>query len=276
MPNISHFLITRFNLRPNDSLEGGQLNEEWLRYRLDLFDKFCFPTVKNQSEQDFKWLVLFDTETPDSIKQRIRQYQQDWSNFVPVFLPPGVQKGGYRAVMEQLTAMPDILITTRLDNDDGLCRTFVEQIRKHATATEPTVLEFPVGFVWHKKRIYLDRQKHNPFTTLVEPCNPSKENTFRTIYSGSHLDIENLGRVLIVTEEPSWIQVIHGNNVANKARGIRYSAKDVSKHFDIRGDQINMNENSVEYSLDKARSIVREWIYAAVGFCKRCLGLVKA
>jgi hypothetical protein len=64
MAGFHHFVLTRFNVKIG--LGGGESvapNLEWLVHRFDLFDKFCFPSVRNQSNLNFKWLVFFDVDT---------------------------------------------------------------------------------------------------------------------------------------------------------------------------------------------------------------------
>jgi hypothetical protein len=272
--SIEHFIITRFNLRPARQEGGRQLDPEWLGHRFDLFDRFCFPTVRGQTEQGFRWLVLFDSQTPEPARARIREYQR-WPSFIPVYFPAGSDRQAHRAVAEHLGRVPDILVTTRLDNDDGVSRTFVEDVRRHVDVAAPTVLEFPVGYVWHRDRVYLDRQPHNPFTTLAEPLDGRSDAVFRTIYGGSHHDAELLGRVVEVTERPSWVQVIHEGNRFNHVRGIRHSIRDLSPGFDIEHRGLAERENRLALSLDRARTTVRTgtsrvWL-AARAFAKRRL-----
>ena len=265
MTTLAHFVVTRFNLRAAASAGDYQIDEDWLTSRLDLFETFCYPTVAGQSVQDFKWLVLFDSETPPRIRERIAKLQE-WQNFVPKFVPPATEHSCRLAVTERLETIPDLLVTTRLDNDDGICRTFIEQVRRRLeNVNVPTVLEFPVGYVWHKNRVYLDRQTHNPFTTLAEPCRGSREYKIRTIYSGSHTDVAKLGQIVNVTEEPSWIQVIHGGNLENRARGVRRPIAEIARDFDIRTESLPKREQPLEYYLDKAVSLLRTSAYIALG-----------
>lgn len=58
-----HFLITRFNLR-NPSWELTKNNEtllddSWMSERIELFKNYCFPSVVNQTNKNFKWLLFF-------------------------------------------------------------------------------------------------------------------------------------------------------------------------------------------------------------------------
>lgn len=65
--DIQHFILTRFNLLIfNKNKEGKKVRTiKWLEHRFMLFEKYCLPSVKNQTCQDFQWIVLFDSSTPE-------------------------------------------------------------------------------------------------------------------------------------------------------------------------------------------------------------------
>ena len=87
---LQHFLLTRFNiLLWRQDKEGKKVRTtKWLEHRFTLFEKYCLPSIKNQTCQDFEWIVLFDSMTPDSFKERIACYQEDCQQFVPVYVAP--------------------------------------------------------------------------------------------------------------------------------------------------------------------------------------------
>ena len=74
---MNHYLITRFNLKKTNWNPRWKINQqlalsdEWLKYRFELFEKYCFPSVYNQSNQNFTWCVFFDIKTPDYYKERV-------------------------------------------------------------------------------------------------------------------------------------------------------------------------------------------------------------
>ena len=69
-----HFIITRFNLRiwQQDKNNIPTHTSEWLEHRFELFEKYCLPSVENQTNKNFIWLCMFDKETPAPYKERIR------------------------------------------------------------------------------------------------------------------------------------------------------------------------------------------------------------
>src|SRR6478736_5211475 len=64
--NFNHVLITQFNLRsfPKSSNASNEQWLNWTRNRIALFQKYCLPSVLNQTIKKFKWLIYFDTTTP--------------------------------------------------------------------------------------------------------------------------------------------------------------------------------------------------------------------
>ena len=252
MKKICHYVITRFNLR-GEAASTTALDPEWLARRFDLFEKFCLPTIKAQTRSDFSWLVLFDTETPPSCRERIERLAQ-WPIFRPIFFPPGTGDVGRRAVESVMEDTPEVLVTTRLDNDDGLARRYMEWVRERCDVQEATVFQFPVGYVWSDGKLYRDRQQSNPFLTLAEPLAGDSSRTFRTIYTGAHHDSHLLGRVVTVSDEPGWLQVVHGGNLANRRRGIRTPTRQLQGRFGFDQDFELAPEAQFEVLVDSART----------------------
>jgi len=267
MPDTAHFVITRFNMRATADTRPGAISEQWLRGRLELFDRFCWPTVSTQSRRDFRWLVLCDSETPEAIRRELDSRRNDWPGFEPVYQPPIGGDRARKAVLERLPELPGLLITTRLDSDDGLRRDYVQRVRELVDAhdiDEPVVLDFPEGYVWHRDRIYADRQRHPPFCTLVEPVRGRADYPVRTIYSGSHTEVHKLGRVLTMPGA-SWVQVVHGTNLDNIKRGIRCPMSTLNGEFAIDYELIAQRESAIDLALDRVAS-------AAVTAARRVIG----
>lgn len=82
-----HFLITRFNIPLWRTKEKDPIhNLDYLKYRMQLFEDYCFPSVRQQTNQNFVWLCLFDVNTPEEIKKRLAELHQDYNNFCPLYL----------------------------------------------------------------------------------------------------------------------------------------------------------------------------------------------
>ena len=58
---FKHYIITRFNLSQRwdkDSLGNKVLDDNWLKNRFQLFENYCFPSLKSQTNKNFEWWVL--------------------------------------------------------------------------------------------------------------------------------------------------------------------------------------------------------------------------
>ncbi len=269
MTRTSHYIITRFNLRGDPGRPSPALDSDWLNMRLDLFEKFCLPTVRAQTRTDFSWLWLFDVETPGEVRARIERMASTWEPIRPLFLEPGKPQGGRRAVLMAMDSAPDLLVTTRLDNDDGLARNFVETIRKHSDVDEATVLEFPAGYIWNAGKLYRDWQPRNAFGTLVEPMRGDANYPFHTIYKGSHSENYKLGRVVWVSREPGWLQVVHGSNLENNRRGMRQPMKVLAGNFALPESVYQEDEGGIGLGLDMFRSAMAYAARRTAGSLKR-------
>lgn len=92
---IQHFILTRFNLLLwNKDKEGHKVrSKEWLEHRFALFERYCLPSIKSQTCQEFEWIVLIDSTTPERFKERIAEYQRECKQLIPVYVEP--ERGRY-------------------------------------------------------------------------------------------------------------------------------------------------------------------------------------
>lgn len=216
MREFEHFILTRFNVRerPNDT--ALVTSPQWLNHRIILFEQFCFPSVKAQSCANFRWLVFFDDATPDEFKDRFLAYRRDFPNFEPLYITEHNPDTVAQAVRQRLAQDTNFVITTRLDNDDALCRDFIERVQAEFHHQHAEVINFPCGYIWFKGRLYLYRDSSNPFTSLIERAKP-----LRTIVARPHRKLHELAVIRQAGTTPAWLQVVHGSNNRNRLRGKR-------------------------------------------------------
>src|SRR5208282_1904259 len=67
--SFSHVLLTRFNVRL--SSPETPPSDDWIAHRLDLFQRYCVPSVASQTVQDFRWIVLIDSRTSMATRKTI-------------------------------------------------------------------------------------------------------------------------------------------------------------------------------------------------------------
>ncbi len=227
---MQHFILTRFNLLLwHKDKEGNRVrSREWLEHRFMLFERYCLPSISNQTRKVFEWIVLFDSKTPDKFKERIRELQAKCPQLNPVFVEP--EKGRYFAeffrkeVAIRLTQNPGRVLTTYLDNDDALDIHFVEDIQRRASELpDGTFIYYTEGYQFFTDHKYLLKIHYprNHFVSVVESGDPE---TVKTIYGyGSHYYIDKIKGASIeyVNNLPMWCQVVHEKNMGNDAYFLR-------------------------------------------------------
>jgi hypothetical protein len=224
-----HLVLTRFNVRTSITGSTDVNSPTWLEERLRLFERFCVPSMNSQNGQ-FKWIVMFDSETPESVRSRVAQLQ----GFETWWLEP---EPTVSDVTHRLQAVvPDSathLLTTRLDNDDGLAKGFVRRLQLASVTHEDAYLNFPLGYQWRAGRLYYSIQLSNPFISYVEPLRQIEgDRSFKSLLTGNHTDFLASGRLRQLWSAPMWLQVLHGSNVINNLRGVRRTAVRPARGFE--------------------------------------------
>lgn len=208
---ITHIIITRYNIGLYDGsyLRPPSLSPaDWMIHRATLFHTYCVPSVKGQTCQAFKWLVLFDQATP----------QNGLANAVKDVRCAAIRSG--------ITVTPDVVawirrnvttewvLTTRLDNDDALHRRFVEDLQE-AARPRLECLCFTSG--WSTDGLVARRRTWhcNPFISLVEPT----DQDIRSVCDGPHGNAHQRWPYRTIGHEGRWLQIVHGVNVANAMAG---------------------------------------------------------
>lgn len=222
---IDHVLLTRFNL-PSAGVESlVRAKEGWLRDRQALFERYCLPSVASQSNKNFHWVIYFDTQSPQWLKDRIAELSAG-GLFTPIFrdeVPHDVLVADLRRVTG---ARGQIILTTNLDNDDGLAEDFVERLQQSVRNQEQTALYIVHGLIQQDGRVYLRRDPVNAFCSVKESWRSPD-----TCWSEWHTKLGEKMAVQEILDGPGWLQVIHTGNVSNRVHGRRVSPSKYSSVF---------------------------------------------
>jgi len=221
-PSIAHFLLTRFNLKRHAVRPEG-----WLEKRIALFEKYCLPSIANQTNKNFHWILFLEEETQEEMQPLLEVWQKEFPQIVPAWCNPF--KGERlsqcsQPIIEELTGNKKYLLTSRIDNDDGLHPDTMQILRaytkdflsKQAPPKNGIVFDFPVGLRYQTetKNLYLWRRPHSPFMSLLLRAGQEK---FRTVHSfpEGHGAVHKYAPVRFLSEKPAWIQVLHDTNISN-------------------------------------------------------------
>jgi N-acetylglucosaminyl-diphospho-decaprenol L-rhamnosyltransferase len=208
-----HVLLTRFNLPTPGVEQLFRAKEGWLKHRVSLFEQVCAPSVQAQSDKTFQWIVFFDPESPEWLR-----------NWVTTMEARGLFRPIYRKSVNRQELVEDIrtvtgakgqyLITTNLDNDDGIARDFVGRIKEYGWHSRREALYLSQGLILSAGRVYLRRDERNAFCSVLEDWDDP-----RTCWADWHNLLGQSMQESRLEGEPAWLQVVHGSNVSNRVHG---------------------------------------------------------
>ena len=227
--SICHVVITPFLVRSH-SLRLP--SEQWCRERVDLFNSFCLPSVASQTCGAFDWLIFIDYESPDWLKRYLRSLNGVAHESI-------IEIGGALSSSEVRQALgrrqsAGHLLTSRLDNDDALGRSFVHTLQTAARAElgSRVCFNFDNGLQTSRFGTTELTDLSNPFVSLLEPWGPSPA----TVVGLSHHEITKSFRTIHIQGPPAWMQVIHGGNLGNFLRSARPIESVHQGNFDVTKD----------------------------------------
>lgn len=229
---FKHYLLTRFNIKNHSLAEYARLQrgtivqtEEWLNKRFELFEKFCFPSVNQQTTKNFTWLVFFDKNTPDKYKLQIKNYSKICPMFHAIFVETGVSEVEIAVNYIKSNTDAQTIITTNLDNDDMIHKDYIKNIQDtYSPLYQNTFLLYRYGYQYNvsKKTLFKFADDYNHFGTRIE-----QQDTFYTIWvkNDRHDLVSHYGDIKLISPPAvsnknypgMWIEVVHDCNVVNNS-----------------------------------------------------------
>ncbi|MDR2980585.1 MAG: putative rhamnosyl transferase [Bacteroidales bacterium] len=229
---MEHFILTRFNIRlwTKDKKKKPTQTDDWLKKRFELFERFCLPSIQNQKNKDFKWIVLFDADTPKPYLERIANYEKECKQFIPCMVQATIAKDFMcifqDEVKKNIGSQCAVLVTTYLDNDDAISCDYIDEVQKIANEVlSNTYISFKYGLQYFVQLNIATqvRYDNNHFISFVENC--SNRDTIKTVFGyGSHYYIDQYrdAHVLYIDlkdeKKEKWIEIVHDNNVDNEVK----------------------------------------------------------
>ena len=260
---IGHYLITRFNVPLRlfrvDKAGAPTRDAAWMRERLLLFGRYCVPTVATQSFTDFTWLLFLDVLTPDPDVAAIRSMASAFAR--TEIIPVADEYAMVEALQSRLAQDPaDMIITTRLDNDDGLGRHYMQVVRQSAGSGDMRLVNILDGLLYNTASHVLTRQRNarrNAFTSLVE--RNRHDGRLLTVFGFAHHSPPAGIEEVNVKSRYGWIKIIHARNVSSRLKGrpLWRLPADAPYRFDRTYLAINPL-NTCAYLLRRGAAILRD------------------
>jgi hypothetical protein len=184
-----------------------------LNYRLDLFEKTCYPSIESQTQKNFIWLILSDAQLPSIFRERIKNYRSN-VKIIPVYISgkENFLNELKEAISENILETTTHIITTSLDSDDVVSKRFISVIQNQFREQDAEFINLPFGYLYQltEKKVFLREWLTAPCYTLIE----NRQN-FETVLKCSHEQILNY-KVHHVFTTPTWLMTAHNMNVRTK------------------------------------------------------------
>lgn len=259
MVKFTHYLVTRFNVPVEnwDKDKAGRptLDEPWMTHRLWLFRKYCVPTIIDQTSHNFQWIIYCDTNTSFIKKTQIEESVRS----VPGTLIRLVTH--HAAMMSDLRELisgssTPFVITTRLDNDDGLGENLIQNIQDHFKEADKLVLNPTDGIIYdinEKVMTRMRNSKRNHYTSLIEKNKTAEE--LLTVLGFPHdnpppgVVIEN------IAGDRAWLKIIHEKNIKSQLKGKPIFAKKNIYFNGIKNKEFHFSfVNTLKYTFRRLRA----------------------
>jgi hypothetical protein len=231
-PNFEHFILTHFNVhlgwskclpRPNSirPVLTEVPGDDWFMHRLDLFEKYCYPSLVGQSCKNFKWMIIFDEKHTN--KKLLRRFKR----IIPIFINDEnynkfrMYQCFSKEIKKILNPTTEWLLTTRLDCDDALNKDYVKVMHERFSP-EDRILNPVNGVIYNifnRNMTKLDYKNNpNPYITTIEKVTSDELKTcFRTFHPSIRKCFKKYNH--ITHTSPFWLQIVHDKNLRNKLRG---------------------------------------------------------
>ncbi len=213
---IAQFLLTRFNPTFRIASKDVGIDPAWLSHRFELFEKICLPSVINQIERDFHWVLLVSDRTPSKFIVRLVDGLSSVPSPVSMVLVTKYSEDSFLTAIANCLEYPvDRVVTTRLDNDDAMARDYMADVRLETSLlpiNRNFVINFRQGCQATKDGISARNAPLNPFLSLV-----SSPDNLQTAFATHHGRMNDVGTLIDkVGVTAKWMQVIHGQNLQNR------------------------------------------------------------
>lgn len=220
--------------------EDEKKRQLWLRERGVIFEKYCLPTIFPQLKESNGKCFLFVSKGyevffPDKLKSLIEEgfFEIVYGDLISETIDSSI------SIVEEKRRMlgsEDILVLTRLDNDDALSKDYYEVCCNIIDVASDNIngktITFPHGVQYHEPSdewySYLFTNNHFLSFFLGKKSSGNLKGFF-----GNHskLFVNDKNCLVFLTKFPMWTEVVHGGNIANRMQSDFNINRRISNRF---------------------------------------------
>jgi hypothetical protein len=221
---ISRFVLMRFNIEFPGYTHLDNNDPGWLEYRLKLAELTSFHSLKLQSLNDFKLVIMISGATSESFVDALKGATQGL-DVILLRTDSADPKRMSSTLLTHADAECTAIQTSRLDSDDMFHPDYLSRINEYCAGNDlfPDAAESPLYFRYLHGQDYVTRKARysriaypeNAFGTLIEPA----KDHLLTVLCDSHKRMSKRFTSFSLDDDmPMWCRIMHGSNLFNKPR----------------------------------------------------------
>lgn len=203
---------SNFNIKGVVPNRDEIFTKEWIDRRMELFMEYTMKSFKNQTNQNFIYLLKYEDSTEELINNALKRFEKLPYNIQ--FIKATIFK---QKILEDIDSY-DYVYLTRIDADDMIRLDYVQQLYDFNPKKDTFVLINQNGFIYDSSKNNMLKISYlcPPFYTLVYEAQVMKKKIYNYSIPAGHITFYKLPHEII--SEYNYIWHIHDKNTVNPYR----------------------------------------------------------
>ncbi len=231
---VTRYFLKMFAPATAQSRTDAQIRA-WFDARERLFNRYTLPSLRQQSARPKTWLVFVEKGYAEMLPRSLTAGNIPFVEIVEFDSAVENYKGFAHYISRRIDALlatlratgvaDPVVCSCRIDNDDAFSNDFVETLNRVALShrrrgLNEALVTLPHGIQYHEGRAlrtYLFNNNHflGSFH-FSERLNG--EHVHATSFNHSHLFAQRATVLVVNTDLPMWVEIVHSGNVSNRLR----------------------------------------------------------
>lgn len=215
---------------------GIVFSDDRMELRFHLLNTALLPSLKAQTDFDFRLAILVTTNLPDIYLTELRRLIKDVPQAFIVPVPPSrlLRFGCMKAKEVAIASDAGRWATFRIDDDDALAAKYIARVRKHLdTVNATTALTFTKGVEYSLQgnsfgSMQIDNRPFSGAGLALLAVDDWASNNFPTVYQlGAHRNVAQHVPAIRDGGVPAFLRLLHDSNVSRAT--LRPNARNLSE-----------------------------------------------